>query len=411
MSSPAPLDLDAVRASIEGSGRMLPAAAYADDAVLAWERRVIFAGGWVCVGRSSDVAAPRTRRAVAVGDDAVLLVRGEDGVLRGFFNTCRHRGHELLACGSSATGRFITCPYHSWVFDLDGRLHKVPHEHRDALTAASLGSGGDDLSLVSARVAEWQGFVLVNVDGGAPPLHRYAAGLDELFAPYELDRLVVAASHEYELAANWKLAVENYQECYHCSTIHPELCRVSPPDSGSNHRAEGLWVGGSMELAEGAQTMSLDGHSGTGPMRAITGVRRREVQYIQVWPNLLISAHPDYVMIHVLEPLSADRTRVLCQWLFPPEAVQRPDFDPSFAVDFWDLTNRQDWAACEAVQRGVTSRGYRPGPLSPENEDATFQAIAVVARAYLDGRLPSSAAAAGPESAAALAVQVERSGN
>ncbi len=386
----APLDLDAVRRSLEGSGRMLPAAAYADEAVLAWERRVLFGGGWVCVGRSTDVAMPRSRRAVRVGGDAVLLVRGEDNVLRGFFNTCRHRGHELLQCGASASGRFITCPYHSWVYDLDGRLHKLPHEHRDAQAE------GSDLSLVAAPVAEWQGFILVNVDGAATPLERYTAGLDEILAPYELDRLVVAVSHEYELAANWKLAVENYQECYHCSTIHPELCRVSPPDSGANYNPAGLWIGGKMTLAEGAQTMSLTGQSGSHPMRGVTGRRLREVEYLQVWPNLLISAHPDYVMTHVLEPISAGRTHVVCQWLFPPEAAQEDGFDPSYAVDFWDLTNRQDWAACEAVQRGITSRGYRPGPLSPENEDATFQAIAVVARAYLDGRLPTSAAAVLP---------------
>ena len=176
MMGPAPLDLDAVRASLDGSGRMLPAAAYADESVLAWERRVLFGNGWVCVGRSADVATPRTRRAVSVGDDAVLLVRGEDGVLRGFFNTCRHRGHELLACGASATGRFITCPYHSWVYELDGRLHKVPGEYRAAFE-------GGGLSLAPAPVAEWQGFVLVNLDGTAPPLPRYADGLDDVLAP------------------------------------------------------------------------------------------------------------------------------------------------------------------------------------------------------------------------------------
>jgi Rieske 2Fe-2S family protein len=392
--SPAPLDLDEVRASLSGTGRMLPAAAYADEGVLEWERRVIFAGAWTCVGRCPDLATPRTRRAVRIGDDSVLLARGGDGVLRGFFNVCTHRGHELLPCGESASGRFITCPYHSWVFDLDGSLHKVPHEHREALE----GEAGGGLGLAGAEVAEWQGFVLVNLDGAAPPLARYTAGLDDLLRPYELDRLVVAASHTYELAANWKLAVENYQECYHCSTIHPELCRVSPPDSGRNYLPDALWLGGSMELAPGATTMSLDGRSGSAPMRAVHGRQRREVHYVQLFPNLLISAHPDYVMTHVLEPLSAGRTRVTCEWLFPPETAAREDFDPAYAVDFWDLTNRQDWAACESVQRGLTSRGYRPGPLSPTNEDATFQAIAVVARAYLDGRLPASIAAALPES-------------
>jgi len=380
----APLDLHEVRACLVGTGTMLPAPAYTDEAVLAWERRVLFAGGWVCVGRGEDIWRPRMRRAVRVGDDAVLLVRGDDGVLRGFYNTCRHRGHELLPCGSTASGRFIACPYHSWVYSLDGRLHKVPVAHRGAVDSGNLG-------LVGAAVAEWQGFVFVNADSAAPPLEEYLAGLDELLAPYECDRLVVAASHSYELAANWKLAVENYHECYHCATIHPELCRVSPPESGSSFASEGLWLGGSMELIDGAETMALDGRSGGVPMRGLSGTRLREVLYLQLMPNLLLSVHPDYVMTHLLEPLTADRTRARCQWLFPPEALALPGFDPAYAVDFWDITNRQDWAACEGVQRGVASRGYRPGPLSPWHESVVFQAIAVVARAYVDGRLPATA--------------------
>ncbi len=164
----APLDLDEVRASLTGTGTMLPAAAYTDESVLAWERRVLFAGGWVCVGRSDDVAEARVRRAVRVGDDAVLLVRGDDGVLRGFYNTCRHRGHELLPCGSTAKGRFIACPYHNWTYDLHGGLHKVPPAHRAAVDSGHLG-------LVPAAVAEWQGFVFVNADATAPPVDEYLA--------------------------------------------------------------------------------------------------------------------------------------------------------------------------------------------------------------------------------------------
>ncbi len=380
----APLDLDEVHACLLGSGTMLPARAYTDDAVLAWERHALFAGGWVCVGRGADLATPRMRRAVRVGDDAVLLVRDDDGVLRGFYNTCRHRGHELLPCGSTASGPFIACPYHSWVYSLDGSLHKVPPAHRGSVDSA-------DLGLVAAAVTEWQGFVFVNADAAAPPLDQYFGGLDELLAPYEFERLTVAASHSYELAANWKLAAENYHECYHCTTIHPELCRVSPPESGESFTPEGLWVGGSMELVDGAETMALDGHSGGVTMRGVSGDRLREVLYLQLMPNLLLSVHPDYVMTHLLKPLAADRTRVECQWLFPPEAVALAGFDPSYAVDFWDITNRQDWAACEGVQRGVSSRGYRPGPLSPWHEGVVFQAIAVVAHTYLDGRLPATA--------------------
>jgi phenylpropionate dioxygenase-like ring-hydroxylating dioxygenase large terminal subunit len=383
----APLDLDAVRAALSGTGTMLPSAAYANEAVLAWERRVLFAGGWVCVGRSADVVAPRGRRAVAVGDEAVLLMRGEDSVLRGFFNTCRHRGHELLPCGAGDEGRFLTCPYHSWVYDLEGRLHKVPPAHRDALDAG-------DLSLVGVPVVEWQGFLFVNADAKAAPFESYVAGLDDALGPYGCERLVVAATHEYELAANWKLVVENYHECYHCSTIHPELCRVSPPDSGVDYLPEGLWLGGTLDLADSAETMSLSGRSGGVPL--VNGPLEREVVYVHLFPNVLISAHPDYVMTHTLEPLAADRTRIVCQWLFPPEALALPGFDPSYAVDFWDLTNRQDWAACESVQRGVTSRGYRPGPLSPATEPTTYQAISLIASAYLEGRLPQRAPAPRP---------------
>ena len=384
--STAPLDLGEVRACLAGNGTMLPAAAYTDESVLAWERRAIFAGGWVCAGRASDVGEPGMRRAVCVGDDSVLLVRGDDGVLRGFYNVCRHRGHELMPGGTTARSRFIACPYHSWVYGLEGSLHRVPSAQRAEVETAAIG-------LVSTAVVEWHGFVFVNADAGAPSFDRYVRGLDELVAPYRCAGLVVAASHEYELTANWKLAIDNYHECYHCSTIHPELCRVSPPDSGVNYTPDGLWIGGVMDLGEGVETMSLDGRSGAPALPRLSGPGLRQVLYLQVVPNLLLSLHPDYVMTHVLEPLAPGRTRVVCQWLFPPDVVRADGFDPSYAVDFWDLTNRQDWAACEGVQRGVTSRGYRPGPLSPWHESAVYQAVAVVARAYLSGRLPANAAA------------------
>ncbi|GAB1822532.1 aromatic ring-hydroxylating oxygenase subunit alpha [Herbidospora sp. RD11066] len=367
---PAPLNLDEVRECLKAPGQMLPQAAYTDDDVLGWERKVVFAGGWVCAGRSADIPN-RGRKAVAVGDDSVLLVRDDDATLRGFYNVCRHRAHELLPCGSSATGRFIACPYHNWVYNLKGDLHRIP------------GEPAPKLGLVEVPVTEWHGFVFVNADGQAPPIHDYLDGLDEIVGPYTLNDLDVAASHEYELDANWKLAVENYHECYHCPAIHPELCAVSPPDSGDNYVPTGLWAGGRMDLIDGAETMSMDGASAAGPLPGIEGERLRIVEYLHLFPNLLLSLHPDYVMTHVLEPLTATRTRVTCQWLFPKGVT-----DVGYAVDFWDLTNRQDWAACEGVQRGVSSRGYRPGPFSAD-EDVTFQWIATVATAYLTGRAPA----------------------
>jgi Rieske 2Fe-2S family protein len=182
--------------------------------------------------------------------------------------------------------------------------------------------------------------------------------------------------------ANWKLIVENYQECYHCSTIHPALCKVSPPDSGHDLRTTGLWSGGTLDLMDGVETMSFDGTSGGVRLGGVDDELAREVLYIALWPNILISAHADYVMTHVLTPLAPDRTHIRCDWLFDPEAVSSDGFSPAYAVDFWDVTNREDWAACEGVQRGIRSGGYRPGPLSVW-ETTLYQFQRMVAEAYL----------------------------
>jgi Rieske 2Fe-2S family protein len=139
-----------------------------------------------------------------------------------------------------------------------------------------------------------------------------------------------------------------------------------------------------MELLPHAETMSLDGKSLGVPFRKLSGAALREVYYLEVFPNLLLSIHPDYVMTHRLEPLAPGRTHVECAWFFPPEASERPGFDPSYAADFWDLTNRQDWAACEAVQRGVAGRGFRQSPFS-DLEKVVHQSMALVARGYLEG--------------------------
>jgi Rieske 2Fe-2S family protein len=333
----------------------------------------------VCAGRSADLAEVGSRRAVTVGDDAILLVRGDDGRLRGFYNVCQHRAHELAPCGATGEGRSIQCPYHGWRYGLDGSLLSTPRF--DAPT----GFDKTEHGLVPVAVEEWHGWVMINASGDAPPLAVYLAGLDERIADYEPERLVLGATHAYELETNWKLIVENYQECFHCPNIHPQLCSVSPPMSGENAEGqEGFWVGGWQDLMPHAVTMSLTGESPTVPLRGLRGVARRRIDYLGVLPNLLLSLHPDYVMTHRIDPLTPGRTAVECQWLFAPEAIEQVGFDPSFAVDFWDLTNRQDWSACEGVQRGIASRGYRPGPFSTD-EDAVAQFVRLVAAAYLAG--------------------------
>ena len=375
---PAPLDSEQVALALApfGESRLLPRDAYVSEEVLEWERRYLF-DDWMCVGRSSDIPATGLR-AESVGGYGVLLTRDAEGELRAFENACRHRGHELLPCGgSSQAPRAIVCPYHAWSYRHDGSLIGAPNfknldEHYDRST----------LNLVPVRVHEWHGWVFVDRTGTAKEFAEHIGQLEDIVAPYDAASLVTAETHAYDVEANWKVIVENYQECYHCSMIHPELCRISPPNSGENYfGTEGNWVGGWMDLRAGMETMSLDGRSGGLKLARLDEHDQSHVLYAAVLPNLLISLHPDYVMTHMLVPLSPGKTRITCSWAFPKEVAEREDFSPAYAVDFWDLTNRQDWSACESVQRGMAAPHYEAGPLAPD-EDGVYHFVSSIAAAY-----------------------------
>ncbi len=374
---PAPLDTAGLAAALApfGNSRMLPPAAYTDPAVFGWEQANILSG-WVCAGHAGELAEPGSQRAIDTGAGSVLLTRDEDGGLHAFANTCRHRGHELVPCGASRQANSIICPYHSWTYKLDGSLRHAPGFRGAA------GFEAGQFGLVPVPAVEWQGYLFADPSGQAGDFAHHLPGLDDVVGPYRPQDLVVVARHSYELATNWKVIVENYQECYHCATIHPELSRISPPKSGENLEGAGEWMAGWMDLIPQAQTMSLDGHSDGRPIIGLSEHELRTVMYVVAYPNLLISLHPDYVMTHVLTPLAAGRTHVECAWAFPSDVASAEGFDPSYAVDFWDLTNRQDWAACESVQRGLASPHAVAGPMAPE-EDGVYQFVTRVAQAYL----------------------------
>jgi Rieske 2Fe-2S family protein len=377
---PVPLPADEVAQSVQpfGRARMLPRAAYLDEAVLQWEREHLFDGGWVCAARGSDVAEPRSQLAVRIGTTGVVLVRDAQGTLRAFANICRHRGHELLACGARAVRNTLVCPYHAWAYDLDGAVRNVPHAGDMPNLVV------DDLRLLPVAVAEWGGWVFVNVDGRAASFDEHLGGFAALTANWQCERLVVGATSTYELQANWKVPIENYHECYHCPLIHPELCRVTVPDSGDNvDDVPGAFVGGAMVLSAHASTMSFDGESPAVPLPGLDAAQRRRVLYVNIFPNLLIALHPDYVLTHRVVPVTARTSTIECQWLFDPETVAGDGFDPAYAVDFWDVVNRQDWAAVESVQRGIASSRFVPG-VFVEREDAVYHFVTMVASAYLD---------------------------
>jgi Rieske 2Fe-2S family protein len=361
--------------------QMLPAEAYTSDDVLAWERRHLYAGSWTCLGRVADLFpadGALTQRAVMVGDVSCLVVRHADG-LRMFANTCRHRGHELLPDGGTSTKRSVLCPYHAWTYDLSGRLKGAPGFREVASFSF------DEHGLVELPLTVWNGWAFGHAlhPLGAPEVpafERHVGDLTRLLAPYGIEDLVVADRHTYEVAANWKVIAENYHECYHCPMIHPELCQVTPPDSGDNYDLPGAWVGGGMRLRDGMATMSLDGTLAATPLPGADPVA---VEYLHLLPNLLVSAHPDYVMTHRMVPLAPGRTWVECSWLTLPAAAQA---GAPGAVEFWDITNRQDWAATESVQRGLESPHFRPGPFAP-SEDAVAMLVSMVGAAYRAGGL------------------------
>jgi Rieske 2Fe-2S family protein len=360
--------------------RTLPAPAYTSTSILDWELDHFFHSGWICVGRASELADAGDQRAFVAGGQGFLMVRDADGELHCFYNVCRHRAHELLPVGDSNHHRYIRCPYHAWAYRLDGSLRATPN-FDDLPDDDPVRSG-----LIQVALADWHGWIFVNPTRDAADVVSFVDDLDDLVRPYAPEGLVSIDKHSYEVRANWKVIVENYHECLHCPSIHPQLIKLSASDSGTTCEPRGMWAGGTMELRDRVETMSLTGKGGR-PLPGISGSALRDVVYVSLFPNLLLSLHPDYVMTHRLEPLAPDRTFVECEWLSLPETRGEASLAP--AVEFWDVTNRQDWAACESVQRGVSSPAYRPGPLGYQ-EGSVAHFVEMVRKGYRAGGLDNA---------------------
>ena len=358
-----PADVSSTLQPVERAS-MLPPAAFADPAVLDWEVENLF-GGWVCFGHASVIAEPGSWLMREIGPSSVFAMTGADGVPRAFLNVCRHRGSRLVEETEGKVRRRIQCPYHGWSYDLVGSLVAAPH--MDAVENFDRGCFG----LIEARSAVVGGLLLVDLGGEAPDPGEHVGDLRDFLDRWRLGSLERARGTVYDVAANWKAIAENYNECLHCPGVHPELNALSDYRSGESQAGAGRWCGGSMTLNEGAETMGT-GHGHAGDRPPIAGLDAEEINsvyYFALFPNALVSLHPDYVMLHTLWPRAVDRTEVTCEWFFEPETMARPDFDPSDAVDFWDTVNRQDWRVCELTQKGVRTRGYSAGRYSADEGD------------------------------------------
>ena len=324
--------------------------------IFAEEQEKIFSKQWVLVGHQSQIAKAGDYFVAKVASESLIIVRDKGGEVHGFYNVCRHRGTRLREDRNGHLSA-IQCPYHAWTYGLDGRLLGAPHMEDVP------GFDKAEYSLHPVNVALWEGFIFVNLADSPPPLEQWFAPLAEKFSRWNLPCLRSARRIDYDVCANWKLIFQNYSECYHCLGVHPELSKISPHDSSENDLTEGQFLGGFMRIASD-KSLTMSGNACPLPVGNFGDEDFRFVFYYSIFPNTLLSLHPDYVMVHQLEPQSPERTLIVCDWFFNPEAFERNDFDPDDAVKFWDMVNRQDWHVCELSQRGISSRAYEPGPYS-----------------------------------------------
>ncbi len=347
--------------------KTLPQQYFVSEKIFKEEQTKLFARQWVLVGHQSQIANAGDYFTAQVASESVIVVRDQRSSIRGFYNVCRHRGTRLCQ-DSSGQVRAIQCPYHSWTYALDGRLIGAPH--MDEVP----GFDKADYSLPPVNLALWEGFIFVNLAparnasterAGYMPLEEWFAPLAGKFAHSNLPALRSAKRIEYDVRANWKLIFENYSECYHCPGVHPALSKLTPYDSAENDLSEGPFLGGFMRIGKG-KSLSMSGNACALPLGNLQGENHTRVFYYSIFPNMLLSLHPDYVMVHQIWPMSPERTCILCDWFFHPEAAGVSDnsYNPDDAIEFWDMTNRQDWHVCELSQQGIASSAYKPGPYS-----------------------------------------------
>jgi glycine betaine catabolism A len=343
--------LDTTRQEFSAA-RTLPGAAYESAAVYALERRAVFGAHWLCMGRVADVVAIGDYLVREIAGESILIVRGEDNVIRAFFNVCRHRGSRLIDGDGGQALRRIVCPYHAWSYQLDGRLQIAPLMRADFCR--------EEHGLTPVRLEHWQGFLFVALSAEVPPLAHCFSDMPDL-SRYRMAELVVGKRIVYDVHANWKLVCENYTECYHCQGAHPQLHKLTELIHRDQRPIEigACFSGGPMRLRDGVETMSKGGQRSLPLIRGLSHDDTRYVHYYVIYPNMLLSPHPDYVLVHRLLPLAENRTAVICEWLVMPDATVDQLHD---VVDFWDVTNKQDWRLCERAQLGVSSDGYRQGP-------------------------------------------------
>ncbi|MGV8873231.1 MAG: aromatic ring-hydroxylating oxygenase subunit alpha [Rhodococcus sp. (in: high G+C Gram-positive bacteria)] len=335
---------------------------YVDPAYFAREQAQIFEQMWFCAIRSDDIVDPGNFRTVQVGRESVLVSRNRKGGVTAFFNICRHRGATLCTEASGTVRRNFQCPYHAWTYDLDGKLIAAPNLIDMPMIDRV------EYGLRKVHVREWLGYVWVCVADQAPSFEETVQGdvrerLGGIGAidSYHMESLALGRRIVYDVKANWKLIVENFMECYHCATIHPELTEVLP--EFADGLAAQTYVGHGAEFGSDIAGFTVDGSHGFETLDGIGEDRDRRYYAITIRPTVFVNLVPDHVIIHRMFPMAVDRTVVECDWLYAPAVVDDPSNAPTMdkSVELFHRVNEQDFDACERCQPAMSSRMYRDG--------------------------------------------------
>ncbi|MGW6547492.1 aromatic ring-hydroxylating oxygenase subunit alpha [Streptomyces massasporeus] len=336
----------------------LPGSAYTDPGFFAREQEHLFEAMWFCAVRSADLAGPGAFRTVQVGRESILVTRARDQSVRAFFNVCRHRGAKLCNARSGEVKRAFQCPYHAWTYDLTGKLVAAPNLTKMPDVSRT------EYGLAAVATREWLGYVWVCLAENPPPFDEVVQdvvarlGDTESIEHYGIEDLDVGRRIVYDVRANWKLIVENFMECYHCATIHPELTEVLP-EFADGYAAQ-YYVGHGAEFGADVKGFTVDGSEGLDRIAGVTEDQDRRYYAITVRPQVFINLVPDHVIFHRMYPVAADRTIVECDWLYPKHVVESGK-DVGRSVELFDRVNRQDFDACERCQPAMSSRLYAKG--------------------------------------------------
>jgi glycine betaine catabolism A len=346
----------------------LPAPDYYTPETYASEQEQLWYRQWVYAGRAELVASPGDFLTVDIAGQSILVTRNDEGVLKAFYNVCSHRGAQLCDDTGGTTKAVFQCPYHAWCYDLNGALVATPRVGEDEVDRPTLG-------LKPVHIDTWQGFMFVNLDRGAvTPLREALDGHYDSplrFEKHELDKLVTVHRTESVVGANWKIIIENYNECLHCPIVHPELVQVVPTykkgETGDRSRSDG-----GVALITGGTSYSDDPRARRAVLPGMNEEMAHSIYGSQVFPNMFIDIAGSNVVATRLVPEGPTQTRVLTEYLFLPEDIAEPDFDHQPVVDFCELVAGQDYAVSERVQRGITSRGFAHG-VYPLKDDYVHQ--------------------------------------